>query len=237
MSVVQERAAAVQDKLADIDDECTESSKSARISESESKSLQQFVKSSPCLPHEHPLEFTYVFSYFVRPLGKFDPEEYALYVQSVATFCSVEQFWNTYTHLRRPSDAQEKVDFHFFKEGIKPVWEDAANCKGGKWILRLKKGLSSRIWENLLLAMIGEQFLVGEEICGAVCSVRNQEDIVSLWNRTADDPGITNRIRDTMRRVLNLPTNAILEYKRHDDCLKDQSSYRHTNPDLVAVRR
>ncbi len=87
--------------------------------------------------------------------------------------------------------------------------------------------------------MIGEQFLVGEEICGAVCSVRNQvsntvsvlsvmfavqEDIVSLWNRTADDPGITNRIRDTMRRVLNLPTNAILEYKRHDDCLKSVSA-------------
>jgi len=42
-----------------------------------------------------------------------------------------------------------------FKKGIKPVWEDSANCKGGKWILRLKKGLSSRIWENLLLAMIG----------------------------------------------------------------------------------
>lgn len=31
--------------------------------------------------------------------------------------------------------------------------------------------------------MIGEQFLVGDEICGAVCSIRNQEDIVSLWNR------------------------------------------------------
>ena len=98
--------------------------------------------------------------------------------------------------------------------------------------------------------MIGEQFLVGEEICGAVCSIRNQEDILSLWNRTADNPLIINRIRDTMRRVLNLPVNAILEYKKHDDCLKwvfkfccivfklisiffrDQSSYRHTNPDV-----
>lgn len=40
--------------------------------------------------------------------------------------------------------------------------------------MRLKKGFSSRIWENLILAMIGEQFLVGEEICGAVCSIRNQ---------------------------------------------------------------
>uniref|UniRef100_A0A1I8EJU9 Uncharacterized protein n=1 Tax=Wuchereria bancrofti TaxID=6293 RepID=A0A1I8EJU9_WUCBA len=90
--------------------------------------------------------------------------------------------------------------------------------KGGKWILRLKKGFSSRIWENLVLAMIGEQFLVGEEICGAVCSTRNQEDIASLWNRTADNLATTNRIRDTLRRVLNLPPNAILEC--HDDCLK-----------------
>lgn len=55
-------------------------------------------------------------------------------------------------------DVSEKVDFHMFKDGIKPVWEDQANCKGGKWILRLKKGLSSRIWENLLLAMIGTCF-------------------------------------------------------------------------------
>ena len=35
-----------------------------------------------------------------------------------------------------------------------------------------RKGLSSRCWENLVLAMLGEQFMVGEEICGAVVSVR-----------------------------------------------------------------
>ncbi|MFH4979167.1 hypothetical protein AB6A40_005876 [Gnathostoma spinigerum] len=197
------------------------------------KDAPQFVQAVPCRPDEHPLEFAYVFSYFIRPAGKFDPEDYAHYVQNVATFNSVEQFWSTYTHIMRPYDVKDKVDYHMFKEGIKPVWEDPANCKGGKWILRLKKGLSSRIWENLLLAMIGEQFLVGEEICGAVCSIRNQEDIVSLWNRTADNLATTNRIRDTLRRVLNLPVNAILEYKRHDDCLKDQSSYRHANPDLI----
>ncbi|VBB26822.1 unnamed protein product [Acanthocheilonema viteae] len=202
------------------------------LSETKEKLQQQsksdsvlLVKPSPCNDSEHPLEFTYVFSYFVRPQGKFDPEDYASYVQPVASFNSVEQFWNTYCFLKRPADITEKVDFHMFKEGIKPVWEDEANRKGGKWILRLKKGFSSRIWENLILAMIGEQFLVGEEICGA-------EDIVSLWNRTADNLATTNRIRDTLRRVLNLPPNAILEYKRHDDCLKDQSSYRHTNVDL-----
>jgi translation initiation factor 4E len=73
--------------------------------------------------------------------------------------------------------------------------------------------------------------LVGDEVVGAVCSVRNQEElkqlilnsnilsiilsIVSVWNRTAKNGPVTNRIRDTLRRVLNLPANAILEYKRH----------------------
>lgn len=196
----------------------------------------------PLYKSEHPLEYSYTFSYFVRPNGKFDPEEYAHYVQPIAVFSSVEQFWETYKFIKRPSgecapsplspaaEITRKVDFHLFKKGIKPVWEDQQNRKGGKWILRLKKGLSSRIWENLLLAMIGEQFLVGEEICGAVCSVRNQEDILSLWNKSANSTGVTNRIRDTLRRILNLPMNAILEYKRHDDCLRDQSSYRHTVP-------
>jgi len=48
------------------------------------------------------------------------------------------------------------------------------NRYGGKWIVRLRKGLASRCWENLVLAMLGEQFMVGEEICGAVVSVRFQ---------------------------------------------------------------
>ena len=47
-----------------------------------------------------------------------------------------------------------------------------------------------------------------------------QEDILSLWNRTASDQVTTSRIRDTLKRVLNLPTNTIMEYKTHTDSLK-----------------
>lgn len=52
------------------------------------------------------------------------------------------------------------------------VLQDDANKKGGKWIVRLRKSLASRCWENLILAMLGEQFMVGDEICGAVVSIR-----------------------------------------------------------------
>ena len=36
-------------------------------------------------------------------------------------------------------------------------------------MIRLKKGLASHYWEEIVLAIIGEQFDVGNEICGAVC--------------------------------------------------------------------
>lgn len=147
----------------------------------------------------------------------------------IGTFNSVESFWTLYSYLVRPSELSSYSDFHLFKDGIKPMWEDEANKEGGKWIVRLKKGLASRFWENLILAILGEQFMVGDEICGAVVSIRVHEDIISVWNRTASDQGTTVRIRDTLRRILNLPLNTIMEYKTHNDSLRDHFSFRNTD--------
>lgn len=47
-----------------------------------------------------------------------------------------------------------------------------------------------------------------------------QEDLLSVWNQTATDTNCTTRIRDTLRRVLNLPPNTPMEYKSHNDSLK-----------------
>ena len=52
-------------------------------------------------------------------------------------------------------------------------------------MVRLRKGLVTRCWENLILAMLGEQFMVGDEICGAVVSVRFQ---VKLFNIVSFTP-------------------------------------------------
>ena len=35
--------------------------------------------------------------------------------------------------------------------------------------------------------MVGEQFTEGEEICGVVVSVRNKQDRVALWTKTASN--------------------------------------------------
>ena len=48
-----------------------------------------------------------------------------------------------------------------------------------------------------------------------------QEDIICVWNKTASDVATTTRIRDTLKRVLHLPASASMEYKTHNESLKN----------------
>jgi len=137
----------------------------------------------------------------------------------------------------------------------RPVWEDPLNLSGGKWIIRLKKGTADRIWEDLVLAIIGDQFYEcrsgaetsaskneneGQngsepgsasewpEICGCTISVRQHEDIVSLWNRVDGDIKVREKIRDTLRKVLDLNPATVMEYKSNNDSMQDKSSFRNS---------
>ena len=120
------------------------------------------------------------------------------------------------------------------------MWEDEENKRGGKWIIRLKKGVSDRYWEDLLLAIIGDQFAeAGEEVCGAVLSVRSGEDVLSVWTRI--DGGRNIKIRyilmlstrcyyrltghsETIKRLLAFPQDTIIVWKSHDDSIAQRSA-------------
>ena len=142
-------------------------------------------------PSEHPLKSTWTL-FYRPPTNKYsDYEKSTIKLASIST---VESFWTIYSHLKRPSLLPSVSDYHIFKEGIRPVWEDEANKRGGKWIIRLKKGVADRYWEDLLLAIVGDQFMeAGEEVCGAVLSVRSGEDVLSVWTKI--DGGRNIKIR------------------------------------------
>ena len=196
----------------------TNSSKADNTSNMTKESKKSFKYDVIIPPGEHRLQSSYCLWYSRK--GKVDPHSYDQNMKLVATFTTVEQFWKIYSHVLRPNSLRDKIvpnshaDLHVFKEGIKPMWEHEANKHGGRWLVHIRKELANRCWENILMAMLGEQFMVGEEICGAMVSVRFNEDIISLWNRTADDEAIKNRIRDTFRRVLNLPPATVIQYQK-----------------------
>ncbi|KAL9032025.1 MAG: hypothetical protein Q9180_006750, partial [Flavoplaca navasiana] len=169
---------------------------------------------------EHPLKYTWIV-WYRPPTSKF--QDYEKSTTALAHFSTVESFWTVYTHLKRPSSLPAVSDYHLFKKGIRPVWEDDENKRGGKWIVRLKKGVSDRYWEDLLLAIVGDQFAeAGEEVCGAVLSVRNGEDVLSVWTKI--DGGRNIKIRETMKRVLAFPPDTNIVWKSHDDSIAQRSA-------------
>ncbi|GAO49119.1 hypothetical protein G7K_3277-t1 [Saitoella complicata NRRL Y-17804] len=183
----------------------------------------------------HPLRHSFTFWFMHRAPGQ-KLTNYENSMRRIASFSSVEDFWAIYSHLMRPDGMPHISDIHLFRHGVRPVWEDELNMNGGKWIVRLRKGLASRYWEELVMAIVGDQFHdVGDELCGAVLSIRNQEDILSVWNKTANLGRANLRIRDAIKKVLNLPMETLMEYKSHTDAIKDNRSYGTSVPSTPAA--
>ncbi|KAM0071533.1 putative translation Initiation factor eIF-4e, eukaryotic translation initiation factor 4E (eIF-4E) [Helianthus debilis subsp. tardiflorus] len=94
------------------------------------------------------------------------------------TFC-------LYNNIHRPSRLAAGADLHCFKNRIEPKWEDPVCAGGGKWTMTFPKSKSDTCWLYTLLAMIGEQFDHGDEICGAVVNVRSRQEKIALWTKNA----------------------------------------------------
>ena len=150
---------------------------------------------------------------------------YENYVNPVCTVDSFDSFVRIWSHIHRPSTLPASTDLHLFKEGIKPVWEDPKNEQGGRWVLRLPKGLADRLWEHLGTAVVSG-FLDGNKtagdsfnddlVCGVVIGVRYQEDVLSIWTRDASDVDGNVRVKERFLNILQLPSNTVMEYKPHD---------------------
>ncbi|KAI0835366.1 translation initiation factor eIF4e [Hypoxylon sp. FL0890] len=174
-------------------------------------------------PAAHPLRDTWVF-WYRPPITKANGYiEYDKTLHAMMAVKTVEEFWLAYSHLKRPSSLPTVSDYHLFKKGIRPIWEDDENKLGGKWVLRLKKGIADRYYEDLLMACVGDQFGdEADEVCGVVLSMRNGEDVLSIWTRSTGQKVL--KIRETMRRVLNCPPETRIEFKSHDASMQQRSA-------------
>lgn len=54
-----------------------------------------------------------------------------------------------------------------------------------------------------------------------------QEDHLAVWHRTASDTAAAARVRDALRRILQLPISVAIEYKAHGDCLRATADRSH----------
>lgn len=172
---------------------------------------------------KHPLERHWTF-WFDNPSAKSKSAAWGSTLRSIYTFSTVEDFWCLYNNLFIPSKLPPGTDFHCFKEGVEPKWEDSQCASGGKWTVNNTRGGKEeldKIWLHTLLALIGEQFDEADEICGVVASVRTRSEKIALWTRTAANEAAQMSIAKQWKEFIDYSDK--ISYIFHDDAKKDKS--------------
>ncbi|KAM0682592.1 hypothetical protein MDAP_001823 [Mitosporidium daphniae] len=178
-------------------------------------SLQK-EKGTDALQLKTKLPYAWVFWYLRPPQGlKSTQLNFESLLKYIGTMQTLQEFWSIYLTLKRPDELSVgTTDYSFFKENIRPVWEDPANQHGGKLVIRLRKNssVSTRIWELLLLALIGDEFSdLQEHICGVVFSIRPYENFIAIWMPKSDDLPQIQKLS-----LFGLAPDTLIEYKAHN---------------------
>ena len=132
--------------------------------------------------------------------------DYEAGLSVIGEFETVESFCRYFNWLKPPSKLERNSNYHLFKTGIKPMWEDEANANGGKWVLTMKNNpqLLDRCWSWLSMALVGEELDESDEICGAVVSLRSKVDRIQLWIRGKDDVEKVNGLGKKLVKTLDV---------------------------------
>ncbi|GLH09541.1 hypothetical protein R5R35_004613 [Gryllus longicercus] len=151
-------------------------------------------------------------------------------LRPVINFHTVEDFWGVFTHVKPASQLSDGCDYCVFKEGIAPMWEDKANRRGGRWVMKLPRADRSSkldtLWEETLIAMIGEDFFNhGADVCGAVINIRSGFDKISIWTKDARNKQSILAIGWKLKECLGLGPSIPLAYQAHVDTIMKQRPY------------
>ncbi|KAG9237440.1 translation initiation factor Eif4e [Amylocarpus encephaloides] len=190
---------------------------------------------------KHPLMHKWTLWFTKPPSGKGDNWNDLL--KEVITFNSVEEFWGVYNNIAPTGELALKSDYHLFKEGVRPEWEDIQNKHGGKWSyqFREKKNVPiDELWLHIMLAAIGETLEdeTDGEVMGVVVNVRKGFYRIGVWTRTigksipnggdGDVAGGKGRTQEKgkevlmnigkkFKEVLKLPPSETVEFSGHTD--------------------
>lgn len=108
------------------------------------------------LKRMRPPPFTYAWSFYHDKHSTSSNYEgrLTLLLENIIT---LKPFWESFNNYP-VEQLKMKDSIHFFKRGVKPVWEDPRNVKGGAWTFRVAKDKSKEIWKEVLLFAVGDQF-------------------------------------------------------------------------------
>ncbi|XP_034193466.1 eukaryotic translation initiation factor 4E type 3-A isoform X1 [Osmia lignaria lignaria] len=135
-----------------------------------------------------PLQSSWTF-WLGRAISASTVEEYKTNLLKIYTVNTVQGFWAVFNNIPSVKYIQVRWNYHLMRDERYPLWEEPVNQHGGTWRLKCHKSDTEKIWKEVVLAAIGEQFdecvAEGDEVCGVTASVRDREDVVDIWNTNA----------------------------------------------------
>jgi len=153
-------------------------------------------------------------------------QEYLDNLVYVGTFSSIEGFWRYYSHLKNPSELTKnnRYTLYVFRANLQPAWETFPN--GGCWIVKIshENNFVDILWEKLLFNVVGENFWT-PELVGVAVSRRENEDIITVWNRDNTQGETRYSIGERLKEILNLDPSTVVEYKFFHMAQKDGSTH------------
>lgn len=76
----------------------------------------------------------------------------------VAACKSIEEFWILVNSIKLPTEINDGCNYALFRSGVRPMWEDEHNQKGGRWMITLERRVDNeeinQLWMDILLLLI-----------------------------------------------------------------------------------
>ena len=124
---------------------------------------------------------------------------------------NVSEFWQIFQHLKKPNQCPIGADYHLFKKGIIPMWEDDMNKNGGKLSVLLTWKYSNVIWEETAFNFAKGLLPHFEYINGIVISMRAKFAVLSFWIKTNTNSAV-EQIRNALSGILQAPSPNCIDF-------------------------
>ncbi|KAF2104769.1 translation initiation factor eIF4e [Rhizodiscina lignyota] len=144
------------------------------------------------------------------------------------TVSDIKQFWELFNNFD-VTTLPLRDSVHLFHHGVKPVWEDPRNVRGGSWTFRVPKEKAPQFWKETCVMAIGDELqravetdrtTFRDDICGISLSVRFTSTLVTIWNRDGDhEDGIQNILKTVLNGLSPelIPKESAYYYKKHSE--------------------
>ncbi|CCI40814.1 unnamed protein product [Albugo candida] len=215
------------------DDVAATSSAEAETPMTESSAVERIIQPlNEVIQFEtkHPLQHRWVLWYDDSKKRR-QSNNWEINLKKVYAFQTVEDFWCLINNILPPSKLPFGSNYHLFKEGVRPMWEDPINAEGGKWILTNPRSRRNRLdesWLRVILSLIGQTLDDEGDVCGAVVSSRKIQDRIAIWTATASLEERQMAIGRAFRSLLiDLAKSEVLKYQSHADAAASGSSYKN----------